>query len=63
EAGGDAVEAQLEATIRKARVTGATSVVLGCAGMSRLKPPLAVRSQTILIDGVQASAHLAAALC
>lgn len=38
---------------------GATAVVLGCAGMARLRKILAAQTNVTLIDGVEASAHLA----
>lgn len=62
EAGGIDVEDQLTRTIAKAEAAGARAIVLGCAGMSRLRAPLAARSDAVLIDGVMASAHLARAL-
>ncbi|MDK3019066.1 aspartate/glutamate racemase family protein [Pseudodonghicola flavimaris] len=62
EAGGAAVEAQLVRTILRSRDNGAEVIVLGCAGMSRLKAPLARQSGATLLDGVQCSAHLACAL-
>ena len=42
---------------------GATSVILGCAGMARHLPVLQARSPVPLVDPVRAGAHLAAALC
>lgn len=62
EAGGSVVESRLAATIRKSRSIGARSVILGCAGMSRLAPAMAERTGAVLIDGVRSSAHLAHAL-
>ena len=41
---------------------GAASIVLGCAGMSAHLPGLAARIGVPLVDGVRASARLAAAL-
>lgn len=40
---------------------GAAAAVLGCAGMAALKPALEARTGMLLIDGVAASAQLAAA--
>lgn len=62
EAGGAPVETRLAATIEQARDAGAEAIVLGCAGMGRLRPPLTARTGAVLIDGVAASAHLACAL-
>ncbi len=62
EAGGPAVERRLAARIAEAQTAGAGAVVLGCAGMARLRPGLSTRSGPVLVDGVTASAHLARAL-
>lgn len=62
EAGGPLVEEQLLRTISSAQKANADTVILGCAGMSHLRPQLAVRSGMTLIDGVCASANLAQAL-
>ncbi len=60
--GAEATRAHLAAEIRAARdADGAGAVVLGCAGMAPLAPDLAARTGLRLIDGVAASAHLAAA--
>lgn len=62
EAGGPAVEDRLASEIAAAARDGAQSVILGCAGMAALLPALGPRAPLPLIDGVRASAHLAAAL-
>lgn len=62
EAGGEEVEARLLESIAQSERAGAGAVVLGCAGMSRLRESLAGRSRVPLVDGVRASAHLACAL-
>lgn len=62
EAGGPEVMARLGDEILAARGEGATSVVLGCAGMAHLKSDLAANSPLPLIDGVAASALLATTL-
>ena len=62
EAGGADVEKQLAKTIEMARQAGARSAILGCAGMSHLKPALSTMTRLRLIDGVSASAHLAGGL-
>ncbi|EIE52722.1 HyuE hydantoin racemase [Salipiger aestuarii] len=59
--GGAAVLDRLSHEIARARDEGAGAVVLGCAGMAPLTAPLAARTGVVLIDGVAASAHLAAA--
>ena len=61
DAGGPAVLDRLSGEIAAARAEGAQAVVLGCAGMAPLAAPLGKRSGVPLIDGVAASAHLAAA--
>lgn len=61
--GAEATRARLAQEIRSARdADGAGAVVLGCAGMAALAPDLAARTGLRLIDGVAASAHLAAAV-
>jgi allantoin racemase len=50
-----------EAIVRTHREDGGDAVVLGCAGMSRLRSDLESRTGVTLIDGVAASAVLAAA--
>lgn len=45
-----------------ASADGVDIVVLGCAGMAALRPDLARRTSVRLVDGVEASARLAAAL-
>ncbi|MEY8098315.1 aspartate/glutamate racemase family protein [Falsihalocynthiibacter sp. S25ZX9] len=62
EAGGSDVEKQMAKSIATAQDAGAQSVILGCAGMSHLKPALSDKTRFRLIDGVAASAHLAKAL-
>ncbi|MTH76827.1 aspartate/glutamate racemase family protein [Paracoccus aestuariivivens] len=63
EAGGDAVCNRLAEVIRDAADTeGAQVAILGCAGMATLKPKLEHLVSLKLIDGVEASAHLAAAM-
>ncbi|WP_121066829.1 aspartate/glutamate racemase family protein [Chachezhania antarctica] len=62
EAGGADVEARLLDTIAAATAAGAGPIILGCAGMSRLRAGLAAQSGAVLVDGVLASAHLACAL-
>lgn len=60
--GSERVRARLADEIALAsRQDGAAAVVLGCAGMSGLRPDLAARTGVQLIDGVAASAHLARA--
>lgn len=60
--GGQDVEDRLAITIANAEVAGAEAVVLGCAGMSRLRPRLSARTGSPLIDGVVASAFISQAL-
>lgn len=62
EEGGADVETRLAGTIAQAQAAGAATMILGCAGMARLKPALARQTGAVLIDGVHASAHLARAL-
>ncbi|OUU29015.1 MAG: HyuE hydantoin racemase [Candidatus Endolissoclinum sp. TMED37] len=62
ERGGSQVEEQLAKTIVGAKSAGAEAIVLGCAGMSRLRHRLSNRTDTVLIDGVVASAIFAQAL-
>ncbi|WP_134680371.1 aspartate/glutamate racemase family protein [Paracoccus ravus] len=63
EAGGEAVLDRLAEVMAEAQASeGVQAAVLGCAGMAGLKPELQNRSNLTLIDGVAASAHLAAAL-
>ncbi|WP_163848431.1 aspartate/glutamate racemase family protein [Pseudooceanicola aestuarii] len=62
EQGGQAVEDRLAITIATARSRGAGAVVLGCAGMSRLRQRLSTRTGSVLIDGVVASAFMARAV-
>ncbi|QPM90864.1 aspartate/glutamate racemase family protein [Pseudooceanicola algae] len=60
--GSEATRTTLAKAIRAARdEDGAEAVVLGCAGMAPLRADLAARSGVALIDGVEASAHLALA--
>ncbi len=62
EAGSPETRETLTKEIRLAREEdGAEAVVLGCAGMAHLRGDLEARSGVRLIDGVAASAHLAAA--
>jgi len=62
EEGNEATRARLAEEISQAQARdGATAAVLGCAGMAALRPDLAVRTGLMLIDGVEASAHLATA--
>lgn len=62
ENGAEATRARLAEEIELARIRdGATAAILGCAGMATLRPDLAARTGIALIDGVEASAHLAAA--
>lgn len=62
EEGSEATRAHLAKEIAAARDNdGAGAVVLGCAGMAPLADDLKARSGMRLIDGVAASAHLAAA--
>ncbi len=56
------IAANVEAYGHGKACVGAGAVVLGCAGMSRLRESLAGRSRVPLVDGVRASAHLACAL-
>ncbi|PJE28838.1 allantoin racemase [Pseudooceanicola antarcticus] len=62
EAGGPAVEDRMALAIAGAKAAGAGAVVLGCAGMSRLRRGLSERTGTVLVDGVLASAILAQGL-
>ncbi|WP_323769034.1 aspartate/glutamate racemase family protein [Antarctobacter sp.] len=62
EGGGPRVEDRLAMTIAGAKAAGAGAIVLGCAGMSRLRHSLSDRTDTVLIDGVVASAIIAQAL-
>ncbi|WP_172297012.1 aspartate/glutamate racemase family protein [Pseudoruegeria sp. HB172150] len=61
EAGGPAVLARLGSEISAAARDGAGAVVLGCAGMALHRDKLTLASGPVLIDGVEASALLAAA--
>lgn len=62
EEGGEDTRAHLANAISAAQhIDGVKSVILGCAGMSPLREDLAARTQARLIDGVAASAQLAAA--
>ncbi|MDO6586709.1 aspartate/glutamate racemase family protein [Salipiger sp. 1_MG-2023] len=61
EAGGAPVLTRLADEIALAQADGAGAVVLGCAGMAPLTGALSARCAVPLIDGVSASAHLAAA--
>ncbi|XDA98992.1 aspartate/glutamate racemase family protein [Sulfitobacter sp. LCG007] len=59
---GDATRARIAEEIAAARDDdGAEAVILGCAGMAPMAGDLATRSGVRLVDGVAASAHLAAA--
>ncbi|MDS9469442.1 aspartate/glutamate racemase family protein [Paracoccus sp. MBLB3053] len=63
EAGGDEVCQRLAAVIGEAaQAEGARAAVLGCAGMAGLKQQLSTMTAQRLIDGVEASVHLAAAM-
>lgn len=62
EAGGDAVLSRLRQDIEYLRVSGAGSVVLGCAGMSAHCAELQQGTNTPVIDGVRAAAALAKAI-
>ncbi|MBB5720535.1 allantoin racemase [Loktanella ponticola] len=62
EAGGAHVTQRLLETITVGKNAGAHALVLGCAGMARLKPELALKSNAVLVDGVSASVNLAHAL-
>lgn len=62
ERGGQDVEDRLAMAIANAEVAGADAVVLGCAGMSRLRRRLSARTGSLLIDGVVASAFISQAL-
>tara|TARA_R100000750_G_scaffold34809_1_gene22378 strand:- start:1979 stop:2308 length:330 start_codon:yes stop_codon:yes gene_type:complete len=62
ESGGQAVEDRLAKTIADAKAAGAGAVVLGWAGMSRLRRGLSSGTGTMLIDGIVASAFIAQAL-
>ncbi len=63
EAGGDAVISRVADEIARAEAEdGVGAVVLGCAGMAALRAALQARSRLRVIDGVAASARLAAAL-
>ncbi len=62
EEGSEATRRTLADAIRSAKDgDGAGAVLLGCAGMAPLAADLASRTGVRLIDGVAASAHLAAA--
>lgn len=62
EAGSEATRQTLAAAIRQTGAQdGCRSVILGCAGMAPLHADLSRRTGLPLIDGVTASAHLAAA--
>ncbi|NVO23066.1 aspartate/glutamate racemase family protein [Donghicola mangrovi] len=58
--GSEPTRAHLAACLTEAAKTSG-AVVLGCAGMAGLRADLARRTGVLLIDGVAASAHLAAA--
>ena len=62
ERGGQDVEDRLAMTIANAQASGAKAVILGCAGMSRLRHSLSARTGSRLIDGVVASTFIAQAL-
>jgi len=63
EAGGEEVCQRLADEMRQARDhEQAQAAILGCAGMAGLKAELARRTTLQVIDGVEASARLAAAL-
>ena len=62
EEGREPTRARIASEIIAARQTdGAAAAVLGCAGMAALRDDLATRTGVPIIDGVAASAHLAAA--
>ncbi|WP_425049781.1 aspartate/glutamate racemase family protein [Psychromarinibacter sp. S121] len=61
EEGGDEVLSILDREIAAAAADGARTVVLGCAGMARHRQALSRPGGPVLIDGVAASALLAAA--
>ncbi|SFA84316.1 allantoin racemase [Poseidonocella pacifica] len=62
ERGGQNVEDRLARAIPNAEVAGADAVVLGCAGMSRLRRRLSARTGSLLIDGVVPAAFSAQGL-
>jgi allantoin racemase len=62
EAGGPDVLQRLLDTITIGQNAGAKALILGCAGMARLKPALTRKSGALLVDGVSASAHIARTL-
>lgn len=63
ENGGTNIETRLKSELEAASAEGADVVVLGCAGMARFRRPLQVSTGLNVIDGVEASATLATALC
>ena len=62
EAGGAEVEERLRTHINEAAARGAEAVVLGCCAMSPLRARLAMDAPVMVIDGVEAAVHLAAAV-
>jgi len=60
--GGPRVEEQLARTIADAVSAGSGAIVLGCAGMSRLRNKLSDRTGALLIDGVVAASIFAKGL-
>ncbi|OWU84997.1 HyuE hydantoin racemase [Oceanicola sp. 22II-s10i] len=61
EAGAEPARARLAEEILAAKGDGASVAVLGCAGMSGLKPDLARRTGMVLIDGAVAALWLSIA--
>ncbi|WP_028725997.1 aspartate/glutamate racemase family protein [Paracoccus zeaxanthinifaciens] len=59
EMGGPQVRDRLSRVIADTARGGARAIVLGCAGMSALRPELGRDTDAVLVDGVVAAAHLA----
>jgi allantoin racemase len=62
EEGSEKTRQHLAGGIKTLTAEGAQAVVLGCAGMGRLRDDLAARTGAVVIDGVAAAAQLAPAL-